>query len=114
MYYHAGPGGGTVCYMAPEVLRGDDPHITTSADMWSLGAVLSFIANDREHLFKREWDVFKWKGEKSPMKRQFKYPKLHTLVLSLLSLNKHRRPSAEDLLKEGMNHPERRDRDRNY
>ena len=114
MYYHAGPGGGTVCYMAPEVLRGDDPHITTSADMWSLGAVLSFIANDREHLFKREWDVFKWKGEKSPMKRQFKYPKLHTLVLSLLSLNKHRRPSAEDLLKEGRNHPERRDRDRNY
>ena len=39
--------GGTICYLAPEVLRGDDDHITTSADMWSLGAVLTYIANDR-------------------------------------------------------------------
>ena len=83
MYYHADPDGGTVCYMAPEILRGDDPHIATSADMWSLGAVLTFIANDGEHLFRNEQDVFQWKGEKSPMKRQFKYPELHTLVLSL-------------------------------
>ena len=109
MYYHATAGGGSVCYLAPEVLR-DDPHTTTSADMWSLGAVLTYIANNREHLFRAEQDVFQWKGEKSPMKRQFKYPELHTLVLSLLSVDKHRRPSAEEVLKDDGNHPERRKR----
>ena len=31
MYNHAAPGGGTACSLAPEVLRGEDPHITTSA-----------------------------------------------------------------------------------
>ena len=102
MYYHANPGGGTVCYLAPEVLRGDDPHIATSADMWSLGAILSFVANDGEHLFRTAQDVFKWKGEKSPMKKEFKYPELHTLVLSLLSVDKHKRPSAMEVLKDSL------------
>ena len=59
MYYHGAPGGGTVCYLAPEVLR-DDPHIATSADMWSLGAVLTYVANDRDHLFRSAGDVFQW------------------------------------------------------
>ena len=92
--YHAAPGGGTVCYLAPEVLRGDDPH--TSADMWSLGALITYIANDRRHLFRRERDVFNWRGGQSPMRRQFQYP-LHDLVLSLLSVNKHKRPTAEQV-----------------
>ena len=104
MYYHAAPGGGTVCYLAPEVLRGDDPHISTSADMWSLGAVLAYVANDREHLFRTSRDVLKWKGEKSPVKREFK---LDTLVLSLLSVDKHKRPSAEKVLKDCCDHPGR-------
>ena len=45
--------GGSVCYLAPEVLRDDDPHITTSADMWSRVAV-AYIANDQEHLFRTD------------------------------------------------------------
>ena len=106
MYYHATAGGGTVCYLAPEVLR-DDRHITTSADMWSLGAVLSYIANGGKHLFRTELESFKWNGEKSPMKRKFKYPELHTLVLSLLSVDKHKRPTAEEILEDGNKHPER-------
>ena len=110
MYYHGAPRGGTVCYLAPEVLRGDDPHIATSADMWSLGAVLTYIANDREHLFRTKRDVLTWKGEKSPMKREFIYPELHTLVKSLLSVDKHKRPSAEDLLKDSRNHRERQNK----
>ena len=107
MYYHAAPGGGTVCYMAPEVLRGNDPHISTSADMWSLGAVLTFAANDGKHLFRTEQDVFQWRGEKSPMQRQFKYP-LDDLVLSLLSVDKHRRPSAKQLIQDDSKCPERK------
>ena len=107
MYYHAAPDGGTVCYLAPEVLRGDDPHIATSADMWSLGAILTYVANDREHLFRTELDVFNWKGEKSPIKRQVKYPELHSLVLSLLSLDKHKRPTAAQVHDDIKNYPER-------
>ena len=102
MYYCASQLGGTVCYLAPEVLRRDDPHITTSADMWSLGAVLAYIANDRQHLFRRERDVFNWRGDRSPMRRQFRHPELHDLVLSLLSVDKHKRPSAEELLEDSL------------
>ena len=102
--YHAAPGGGTVCYLAPEVLRGDDPHI--SADMWSLGALITYIANDRRHLFRTPQDVFNWRGGQSPMRRQFKYP-LHDLVLSLLSVNKHKRPTAEQVIEDQFEHPER-------
>ena len=108
MYYVASPLGGTICYLAPEVLRGDDPHISTSADIWSLGAVLSYIANDRKHLFRSERDVLGWRAQKSPMRRSFKYPELHDLVLSLLSNEKHKRPSAEELLED-----DRKNRHRN-
>ena len=73
MYYCASQLGGTICYLAPEVLRGDDRHISTSADMWSLGAVLAYVANDRKHLFRTERDVFNWRGDRSPMERKFKY-----------------------------------------
>ena len=107
MYYIASQISGTICYLAPEVLR-EDPHISTSADMWSLGAVLSYIANDREHLFRSERDVLGWRAQRSPMKREFKYPELHDLVLSLLSNEKHKRPSAEELLED-----DRKNRHRN-
>ena len=110
MYYCASQVGGTICYLAPEVLRGDDPHITTSADMWSLGAVLTYIANDRKHLFRSERDVFNSSGSKSPIRREFKYP-LHDLVLSLLSVNKHNRPTAMQVLLDQGKHPERSKRD---
>ena len=90
------------------VLR-DDRHITPSADMWSLGVVIAYIANDREHLFDTEEDVYKWKDVKSPLKRKFKYHEIHQLVLSLLSLDKHKRPSAQEVLKETTDHPERQE-----
>ena len=106
MYYHAHRDGGTICYLAPEALRGD-PHITSSADMWSLGAVLTYVANDRKHLFRTEGDVLGWRGTMSPMMREFKYPELHDIVLKLLSVDKNLRPSADDLLKDSNNHPER-------
>ena len=106
MYYCAAHVGGAACYLAPEVLRGDDSHITTSADMWSLGAVLTHIANDRKRLFRSERDVFSWRGVRSPMRRQFKYP-LHDLVLSLLSVNKHNRPTALQVREDILIHPER-------
>ena len=104
MYYHASQvRGGTVCYLAPEALKGD-PHVTAKADMWSLGAVLVYIANDRQDFFKSKWYVFCWRGVKSPMRRQFKYPELHQLVLNLLSVDHRRRPSADQVLKDVLDH----------
>ena len=100
MYYHANPHGCSICYVAPELLRGGDQHLTTSADMWSLGALISFMANDREHLFRTERDVLMWRGDKSPLRRDFKFPELHDLVLSLLRSNKELRPSAEEIVKD--------------
>ena len=99
MYYCTSQVRGDVCYLAPEALR-DERHITTSADMWSLGAVISFIANDREHLFKTVEDVFRWRGDQSPMRRRFKHPELHHLVRDLLSIDKRNRPSAMQVLEE--------------
>ena len=90
------------------VLR-DDRHVTPSADMWSLGAVIAYIANDREHLFNTEEDVYDWKDVKSPLKRKFKYDEIHRLVLSLLSIDKHKRPSAQEVLMETSEHPERQE-----
>ena len=109
MYYFGSRNNGSICYLAPEVLRGNDPYIGTSADMWSLGAVLAYIANDRKHLFRTDKDVLNWKGDRSPMRRQFKYPELHQLVLSLLSVDKHKRPTAKQLLEDDSKHPERQD-----
>ena len=101
MYYCASQVRGDVCYLAPEVLGEDDRHITTSADMWSLGAVISYIANEREHLFRTAEDVFRWIGDKSPIRRQFNSElELDVLVLSLLSIDKHDRPSAKEVLEE--------------
>ena len=110
MYYHVAPDGGTICYLAPEVLRGDDPHITTSADMLSLGAVLTYIANDRQHLFRSAMEVTGWIGDSSPIGREFKYPELHQLVLSLLSVDKHNRPTAKKLLEDNEKYPERQEK----
>ena len=107
MYHHAKRGRGAGCYLAPEVLRPDNTYLTTSGDMWSLGALLTYIANDREHLFRDERDVFNWRGVKSPTKRTFKYPELHVLVLKLLSTVMNARPSASEVLRDQKNHYER-------
>lgn len=85
----------------------DDRHITPSADMWGLGAVIAYIANDREHLFHCKEDVFNWTDVTSPLKRKFKYDKIHQLVLALLSIDKNTRPSAQQVVKETTDHLER-------
>ena len=109
MYYHASRvRGGTVCYLAPEVLQAS-PHVTTGADMWSLGALLAYVANDREHLFRTSRDVLSWEGVKSPLTRKFQSNELHVLVLSLLSIDKHGRPSADCVLQDSEIHRERRE-----
>lgn len=113
LYYQASPHGGSACYLAPEVVRGDG-HILTTADMWSLGALITFMANDREHCFRTDLDVLRWSGDRSPMRRQFRYPELHDLVLSLLSPDQRLRPSGEEVLGDLLKEEHRDRQNSNY
>ena len=105
-YTTPNPSGFTWTYASPEVLR-NESHVTTSSDMWSLGAVIAFIANDMTHLFDSKEEIMDWTGQESPLDREFKYEELHTLVLSLLAPDKHLRPTAEEILQDCSDHPER-------
>jgi len=49
---------GTPTYMAPEVLRVFQSY-SFPADIWSLGALISFICNGK-HLFMSHYDAFVW------------------------------------------------------
>ena len=105
-YITPNPSGFTWTYASPEVLR-NEPHVTTSADMWSLGAVLAYVANDMTHLFESKEEILNWKAEESPLSRKLKHEELHALVLSLLAPDKHLRPRADQVLQDCSDHPER-------
>lgn len=74
-------------------------HYSTSADMWSLGAVISFYCN-RDHLFTDVDSVFEWKGGSSSLDRRYYSGSLRGLVASLMLPNANRRPTAQRVLEE--------------
>ena len=88
---------GTYCYMAPEVLN-SQPY-TFSADIWSLGAVLSFLCNNNRHLFVSNDQVKQLMRIIDPL--PFHYSSiLRGLVTKMLNVNTHERPSASMIYKE--------------
>jgi len=94
LYYARDCSMGTPIYMAPEALQHGERY-TSSADMWALGAVISFIAKE-EHLFYSEYDVRTFDGNRMnyalPRKNISKV--LRDLTSNLLSQNPNGRPSA--------------------
>ena len=76
-----------------------DEYYTTSADMWSLGAVIAFCCN-MEHLFTDTSSVFHWKGGRSPLDASQYSSGLRRLVASLLFPSAKKRPSAPQVLQE--------------
>ena len=81
-----------VCYSAPETLRNRN-DVTPPADIWSLGAIISYITNNAQHLFYNSSEVLNWTGDESPVRWSYSRD-LKELVLSMLNPDKDSRPSA--------------------
>ena len=71
-----------------------EERYSTPADMWSLGAVMSFHCNE-EHLFTSIPSILKWKGGKSTLDSGRYSRNLRQLVADLLSPDPKRRLTAE-------------------
>ena len=74
-------------------------HYTTSADLWSLGAVISFRCN-KQHLFTSFRSVERWTGGRSSLDRRKYGLSLRRLLRHMLSPVAARRPSAQEVLQE--------------
>ena len=68
---------------------------TTMSDMWSFGAVISFIANKGNHLFKSVPNVLVWPGGKSSLDSSVYSIELRQLTADLLNPDMNFRHSAD-------------------
>ena len=89
--YYTDTKCGTEIYMAPEVLDNFNDY-TFSADIWSLGAVITFVCN-RRHLFTDPRVIQRWRKQATISSSQFSQP-LVDLVASMLDGIKGQRPTA--------------------
>jgi len=88
---------GTPIYMAPEVLKGE--KYTFSADMWSLGVVMSFWCNVGAHLFSDLATILRWPGGRSSLPKHYSIH-LRQLIADLLHPDPNLRPSAKKVWEE--------------
>ena len=68
--------------------------------MWALGAVLSFIANKGNQLFKSEQQARAWKGGKSTLDSAIYGIDIRQLIADLLCPTPKSRPTAEEVTSE--------------
>ena len=87
---------GTEVYVPPEVLK--NVTFNKSADIWSLGATISFVCN-RGHLFNNKEEIISWSGYASPMYDISRYSDhLHFLLMAMLNPVPKKRPTAKHIL----------------
>ena len=95
--HYANTYAGTYCYMAPEVLN-KQPY-AFSADIWSLGAVLSFLCNNNRHLFASNDQVKQLMEIIDPLPDHYSSD-LQGLVTKMLNVNTLGRPGASMIYRE--------------
>lgn len=83
-------------YMAPEVLK-EEEH-AFSADMWSLGAVTSFVCNGGKHLFRSNYDITQSEVMIDRLSDHFSLG-LRKMIVKLLCVNSKERPIAFEIQK---------------
>ena len=97
---YANTKAGTIIYMAPEVFK--EERYSDTADIWSLGAVMSFYCNGGTHLFSSVKKVLDWPGGRSSLPSHYNIH-LRNLVASMLHPDRHCRPNAKKNPRRGYN-----------
>ena len=98
---YAGTYCGTPIYMSPEVLK--EKRYGTPTDIWSFGAVISFVCNGGKDLFTNEKDVLKWRGGKSTLDEKEYSIYLQKIVTNMLSPEEDSRLKAYEIWKKTTN-----------
>ena len=93
--YYTRSQAGTEIYLAPEVIRGG--QVTTSADIFSLGAVMSFTCNRGTRLFQNHLQISSWQGNKSTLNREKYSLTFRQMIANMLSPAGLNRPDAKQL-----------------
>ena len=90
--YYTRSAAGTEIYLAPEIFNGG--RVTTFADIFSLGAVMSFACNKGVHFFNNHFQISSWEGGKSTLNREKYSITIRQMVANMLSPVALNRPDA--------------------
>ena len=98
---YAGTYCGTPIYMSPEVLK--EKRYGSPTDIWSFGAVISFICNEGKDLFTtQETDVISWDGGIVVDRKRYSIY-LQKIVGDMLNPDEDMRPNGEQILRNTKN-----------
>jgi len=102
--HYANTRCGTPRYMAPEVTSNWRKY-SFGADIFSLGCILAFYANQGKHLFYSQEEINKWQGIMDETNNEVMEPGRHStdlveIVGKMLRLEQKERPSAKEILQE--------------
>ena len=102
--HYASTRCGTPRYMAPEVASNWRKY-SFGADIFSLGCILAFYANQGKHLFYSQEEINKWQGIMDEVNDVVMEPGRHSadlveIVGKMLRLEQRERPSAKEIMQQ--------------
>ena len=102
--HYANTRCGTPRYMAPEVTSNWRKY-SFGADIFSLGCILAFYANQGKHLFYSQEEINKWQGIMEEANNEVMEPGRHSadlveIVGKMLRVEQKERPSAKEILQQ--------------
>ena len=102
--HYASTRCGTPRYMAPEVTSNWRKY-SFGADIFSLGCILAFYANQGKHLFYSQDEINNWQGVMDEKNNEVMEPGRHSadlveIVGQMLRVEQKERPSAKEILQQ--------------